>query len=258
MRIAIHAGHNPSGMVACGAKGYLDESDEARKVVAEVLKQAIGLETTVVRTKGSNVLVGFSDDTAVPSGYYRQKEYLIFEDCTINDGKNQQDILNRIVRETENALCDAAISIHLNAFNGAAEGTEAYTCQKCNPIANTIATKIINNISHSTMLKNRGLKKANFFVLTHTSMPAVLVECAFVDNKNDAAKWNPKEIANAIIRAFVSEEDKATSDLPGDVQDGSQLYRVQLGAFKNRENAEKLEKELEDKGYDAFIRKGEP
>lgn len=32
------------------------------------------------------------------------------------------------------------------------------------------------------------------------------------------------------------------------------LYRVQIGAFKNKENAEKLKKELQDKGYQAIIK----
>lgn len=35
--------------------------------------------------------------------------------------------------------------------------------------------------------------------------------------------------------------------------DDDKLYKVQLGAFKNKANAEKLEKELKDKGYDTYI-----
>lgn len=34
----------------------------------------------------------------------------------------------------------------------------------------------------------------------------------------------------------------------------AQLYRVQVGAFSNKENAEKLVKELKSKGYSAFIK----
>lgn len=33
------------------------------------------------------------------------------------------------------------------------------------------------------------------------------------------------------------------------------LYRVQVGAFANRENAEKMLQRLKDAGFDAFIRK---
>ena len=32
------------------------------------------------------------------------------------------------------------------------------------------------------------------------------------------------------------------------------LYKVQVGAFRNRKNAEKLLKELKKKGYEGFIK----
>ena len=39
MRINVHAGHNPSGKVACGAVGLLNESTENRRVKDEVASQ---------------------------------------------------------------------------------------------------------------------------------------------------------------------------------------------------------------------------
>lgn len=39
--------------------------------------------------------------------------------------------------------------------------------------------------------------------------------------------------------------------------DSETLYRVQIGAYSNRSNAERLVKELKLKGYDSFIVKGE-
>jgi N-acetylmuramoyl-L-alanine amidase len=35
---------------------------------------------------------------------------------------------------------------------------------------------------------------------------------------------------------------------------GNKLYKVQVGAFSKRENAEKLLSELKSKGYSAFIK----
>ena len=34
------------------------------------------------------------------------------------------------------------------------------------------------------------------------------------------------------------------------------IYKVQVGAFHNRKNAEKLKKELSDKGYNCYIVEG--
>ena len=39
MIINIHAGHNAKGKVACGATDFIDESEEARKVVRETKKK---------------------------------------------------------------------------------------------------------------------------------------------------------------------------------------------------------------------------
>ena len=36
--ITIHAGHNPSGKIACGASDYIDESTEARYIVKKLVK----------------------------------------------------------------------------------------------------------------------------------------------------------------------------------------------------------------------------
>src|SRR5690606_6729446 len=54
-------------------------------------------------------------------------------------------------------------------------------------------TKQFQDVLHKTIaagcgLKDRGKKRANYQVLRGTSMPAVLTENGFIDNKNDAAK----------------------------------------------------------------------
>jgi len=37
-KINVHAGHNPSGKIACGASDLLDESNQARKIAKEVIR----------------------------------------------------------------------------------------------------------------------------------------------------------------------------------------------------------------------------
>ena len=54
--------------------------------------------------------------------------------------------------------------------------------------------------------------------------------------------------------------EEALRQMEGNAEDKSEaksedkLYRVQVGAFKNKENAEKLKKELQVKGYQAIIK----
>ena len=61
MKILVMAGHTQSGNIGCGAVGYIDESDENRKVapkVVEYLKE-LGVESEYIhldKAKGPNYL----------------------------------------------------------------------------------------------------------------------------------------------------------------------------------------------------------
>ena len=82
--ITIHAGHNPKGKIACGASDYLDESTEARYIVKKV------------------------------KALLKKKKITVY-DCTVNNGDNQKDILQKIVAKCNSKKRDYDISIHFNA-----------------------------------------------------------------------------------------------------------------------------------------------
>ncbi len=77
------------------------------------------------------------------------------------------------------------VSIHCNA--GGSNGTETY-CYYNSGEGRKLAQKIQNYIIGSVGTVNRGVKEAGFAVIRHTTMPAVLVETAFIDSADDAAK----------------------------------------------------------------------
>ena len=102
------------------------------------------------------------------------------------------------------------------------------------------------------------LSSSNLYVLRHTSMPAVLVECGFMDSTVDtpmiltdafartAAKGISRGVCQTAGLAFV--EEGAAEDAPASDSSGG-LYRVrrswedadsQLGAFSVLENAKAL------------------
>lgn len=80
---------------------------------------------------------------------------------------------------------DYFISIHINAGGGT--GYEDFIYNG-NVSANTVSNQHVMNaeIVKATGFHNRGKKRANFAVLRHTNMPAILTECGFIDNANDA------------------------------------------------------------------------
>ena len=85
---------------------------------------------------------------------------------------------------------DAFISIHCNsASNTSARGWEIFTSKGDTGDADKLAASIGKQYaSRFQELPARGLKEANFSVLQNTNMSAVLVECCFLSNA-DEAHW---------------------------------------------------------------------
>lgn len=160
------------------------------------------------------------------------------------------------------AKADLFVSIHYNAFDGKwgnHGGIETYyypTSNNGKRLAELVQSKLVN----ATGLRDRGAKSAKFYVLRKTIMPGILCECGFMDNLQEArlmldASYQTK-VAEAICRGichylgikYVPQNTSKSDDLQGGI------YRVQVGAFKDKNNANRLMKDLKSKGYDAFIK----
>lgn len=177
MKINVHAGHNPDGKVACGAVGILKESTEARKVAKEVI--------CILREKGHTVY-----------------------NCTYDNGTSQSDVLKKIVAKCNLHKVDLDISIHFNAGatdkkgNGKTTGTEVLIYSTGSK-AKSYAEKVAKSIA-SLGFKNRGVKvRDNLYYLHRTNSPAMLIECCFVDDKDDAKLYNYKKMAAAIVKGIL-------------------------------------------------------
>ena len=79
---------------------------------------------------------------------------------------------------------DIFVSIHCNAANTKAYGCETYYCTGSTQ-GRALAECVQPNMAAETERYNRGVKSANFAVIKHTNMPAILVETAFIDNYDD-------------------------------------------------------------------------
>jgi len=151
---------------------------------------------------------------------------------------------------------DYFISFHRNAFNNKAHGVETFTYSHSSKKANELATKVQNNLV-SLGFTNRGTKEANFHVLRETKSPAILIEMGFIDNAEDNKLFDSKrnEIVKAITQAILSQLNityiKKVVVKP--TINPSKLYKVQVGAFGIRQNADDLKLELEKLGYKPFI-----
>ncbi|MFJ3388285.1 N-acetylmuramoyl-L-alanine amidase [Lysinibacillus sp. NPDC086135] len=84
------------------------------------------------------------------------------------------------------------VSIHVNsAANTAALGTETYYAVSTGDMFNEdidLATFVNNQIVNNLNMKNRGVKKEQYYVIRNTIIPAILVELGFLTNSEDRAK----------------------------------------------------------------------
>lgn len=143
---------------------------------------------------------------------------------------------------------DFVLELHLNSHaNKTAQGVEVL-CKRDSVFSRTLAEKVSNcGFSNRGVKLRKDLLNMNF--CDTIGKPYVLLECGFITNYHDISvfKNSQTKIAQAITQSF-----KVCYNL-GEKKSNSKLYRVQVGAFARKENAEKLQKQLLTKGFNCFI-----
>lgn len=152
MKIVISSGH---GKIVRGASGYLDEVDEARLVV----------ERVAALLRRSQSVTTFHDDVS----------------------DDQSENLNRIVNfHNAQGKHDLDISVHFNAYDGTASGTECLYVTQGN-----LSEEVAAGIAHVAGFKNRGAKyRDDLFFLNNTNAKAILIEVCFCDSQVDAELYH--------------------------------------------------------------------
>ncbi len=110
------------------------------------------------------------------------------------------------VQMAEQSNATVFVSIHANAISLSRpdiSGLETYYYDSGLGLAQIIH----QNVLQLTGVRDRGVRKARFYVLRKTSMPSVLVEVGFVTGQDDASRLsNPayrSQMANAIARGIL-------------------------------------------------------
>ncbi len=110
--------------------------------------------------------------------------------------------LHRRCAIANNADCDLYISLHCNAFNTKAYGTEVFAISST---GRKYAQLVLNNLV-KLGFANRGVKDGSkLYVVKNTNMPAILVEFFFIDSERDcklADKLGLETIANTVVDVF--------------------------------------------------------
>lgn len=160
--------------------------------------------------------------------------------------KDENDPVTQEVKEANASKADIAVSFHINAGGG--DGFEAYyysTSEKGKKLA-SYCEKHVKTLGQNS----RGLKSGNHLhFIKKTTMTSVLLESFFIDNKKD------KTIGDVIAEqtAFGKAYAKAILEYFGIAYKDEKTYRVQVGAYGSKANAEATKKKLEKAGFDAII-----
>ena len=176
MRVFLNPGHAPNGNPDPGACGFgLRECDVAKNV------------------------------TDLVAGYLTAAGVEVV-------GCLQSDSLHEVVSASNRADADVFISVHCNACNGTANGTEVWHYYGSGA-GETLASCIQNQIVTSLGTTDRGTKGAKpsvsgLYVLSNTDAVAVLVELSFIDHAGDAQllRSQQDEFARAIARGVTDYE----------------------------------------------------
>ena len=91
-------------------------------------------------------------------------------------------------------------------------------------------------------------ERPGLVVLRRTKMPALLIETGFINSEEDNKLFDNKfsDIAQGIADAILGSLDEETVQEP-------LYYRVQTGAFRKKENADRMLYQLLEKGYPSFM-----
>lgn len=159
------------------------------------------------------------------------------------------DMYNR-VSQSNSKNPDLHIAIHTNAYNGKVMGTRVFYYDMKESYS--FARAVYDSLAPVTIGDSDNItQNQELYEMQATLAPAVYCECEFHDSLT-GAKFiidNKREIAEAIGRGIlkVFGISEKTNDESG------KLYKVQVGAFKNKQNAESFLEDVKKTYRDAFI-----
>lgn len=173
--------------------------------------------------------------------------------------KDDSETLTEKVKECNVFAPNLALDIHNNAGGG--DGAEVFHHYKggtSKTLANNILAEVVavGQNSRGAKIKTNASGKDAFVFIRDTAAPAVIVECAFVDNKKDIQIIDTREeqvamgvaIAKGVLRTLGVAYKPKTTAVSG------KTYRVQVGCYTKQENAKAMLTKLKKAGFSGYIK----
>lgn len=208
---------------------------------------------------------GGTDSGAIGNGF-KEKDLnlsiaLACNEILVNHGvtvmmsrtKDENDSVSDEVRECNTFKPDLAIDIHNNAGGG--DGAECFYHHlggKGKTLAENVLAEIVKTGQNSRGVKTRvnSSGKDYYAFIRETSAPAIIVECAFLDNATDIQILNTVDKQSA-MGAAIARGILRTLGIPFVSQ--KKVYKVQVGSYEIKDNAVIAQNVLKSYGFNAFI-----
>ncbi len=182
--------------------------------------------------------------------------------CGFNSKAGLSGTMYTRTAESNSFGADLHLPIHTNAFDGKVAGLRIMVYKKGGE-AEKIAKAIMDTLAPITPGKSDGISTyPGLYEIKNSKAICVYIEVGFHDNKEEA-QWiidHTQDIAVAIAKGLCNHygvkyvADKAEPQ-PEVKPAEKTIYRVQVGAFTEKKNAEAMLKKIKAAGFaDAFIK----
>lgn len=159
------------------------------------------------------------------------------------------------VKLANNMKANAYVSLHSNYTREGDEsqgvGTEIYV-KGDDDESMRLGVEVYTQMRKVPGFIERGVRKnRSFKEVISPKMPSIMIEVDFHDSYERAC-WiveNMREIAVAITKGILKYFDMEYKE-----KETRKYYRIQLGAFTNKERAEQMARALQNKGYPTVIK----
>lgn len=208
------------------------------------------------------------EEADINLGIAKQVEAELIRHGVITQMSRKTDVrvkMDDVVEACNKFKPDYAIDIHNNAATApSAKGAETYysiSGGKGQTLAINIQNELVNigqaNRGIKTRVNSSGRNYYQF--IRETSAPANIIECGFMTNETDMKNMDEAheqaKIGTAIAKGILKTVGIAYKEPVVETPvTSNSLYRVQVGAYRNKSNAEALVKQLDAAGFKgAFI-----
>ena len=151
--------------------------------------------------------------------------------------------------------------VHTNAANGKVMGTRMF-CYSIPGKGYDACKAVFAELAPLTPGASENIQEARYYEVRVPNAPSVYCECEFHDTA-EGAKWiveHTTDIGEAIAKGLCKYlgvkyvPAKQETPKPAEPAQGDTLYRVQVGAFAVRANAEKMLAKIKAAGFNGFIK----